>query len=122
LQLIREHLVTPFGLRSLSFRDSRYVGNGNDVNFLPKCWSGSVDATWLGCYCDARNRAGVPLDGTQLFEPFKAELQRRGYGHISGAFAGDPPHEPCDYVASASALGEIMRIYARDILKLNYVV
>jgi len=122
LQLIREHLVTPLGLRSLSFRDSRYVGNGNDVSFLPKCWSGSVDATWLGCYCDARNRAGVPLDGTQLFEPFKAELQRRGYGHISGAFAGDPPHEPCDYVASASALGEIMRIYARDILKLDYVV
>lgn len=122
LQIVREHLVTPVGLRSLSSTDPRYVGRGEDVKFLPKCWSGSVDATWFGCYCDAEKRAGVRLDYSTLFEPFKAELQRRGYGHISGAFGGDLPHEPCDYVASASALGEIMRIYAREILKLGYVV
>ena len=121
VQLIREHLATPLGLRSLSPRDSRYVGNGDDVRLLPKCWSGSVDATWFGLYRDALERIG-PAQDPLLFEPFKQELYRRGYGHISGAFTGDLPHEPLDYVASASALGEIIRTYAREILRFEHVV
>jgi glycogen debranching enzyme len=102
--------------------DSRYVGNGEDVRLLPKHWSGSVDATWFGCYCDALQRCGVPVSDRSLFVPFEGELHRRGYGHISGAFTGDAPHEPCDYVASASAVGEVMRIYAREILQVKHVV
>jgi len=113
VDLIAEQLATPLGLRTLSPQDSRYVGDGLDVKVLPKHWSGSIDSTWFGCYCDALERVGVPVSASGLFAPFEAELNRRGCGHISGAFAGDAPHEPCDYVASASALGEILRVYAR---------
>ena len=122
VQLIREHLATPFGPRSLSHKDSRYAGNGDDVRFFPKCWSGSVDALWFGCYRDALARAGAPQATTTDFEPFKHELAKRGYGHISGAFTGDAPHEPLDYIGSAAALGEILRIYAKEILRLDYII
>jgi glycogen debranching enzyme len=113
--IITEQLATPFGLRTLSNRDSRYVGNGADVRFLPKHWSGSVDPTWFGCYRDALARVGVKT-GPADFAPFLERLFTRGYGHISGAFHGNAPHADCDYVSSASATGEIIRVYARDVL------
>lgn len=122
VQLIREHLATPFGPRSLSRKDSRYTGNGDDVRFFPKCWFGSVDAIWFGLYRDALTRVGLPPSDANDFDPFRTELAARGYGHISGAFAGDTPHTPLDYVASAGALGEVLRIYAKEILQLAYIV
>lgn len=116
-ELVAENLATPFGLRTLSNLDSRYVGDGFDVKVLPKHWSGSIDPAWFGCYWDARKHAGGAPPSKDLFAVFEEELGRRGCGHISGAFAGDAPHEPCDYAASAAGLGEVMRIYAREILR-----
>jgi predicted glycogen debranching enzyme len=121
VELIRERLATPFGLRTLAPDDPRYAGDGTDVRLLPKQWSGSVDPTWFGCYCEALGRAGIAAGVPGLFAPFETELHQRGYGHISGAFAGDPPHDPCDYVGSASALAEVMRSYAREILHLPHI-
>ena len=117
IRLVEKHLLTPLGLRTLCPEDSRYVGDGMDVKVLPKYWSGSVDATWIGCYCDALKRIGRFV-APELFEPFSAELGRRGAGHISGAFTGNAPHEGCDYVTSASAIGEILRAYGRHALRL----
>jgi len=118
IRLVEKHLLTPFGLRTLSPEDSRYVGDGMDVRVLPKYWSGSVDTTWIGCYCDALKRIGRFVATPELFDPFSAELGRRGAGHISGAFTGNPPHDACDYVTSASAVAEILRSYARHVLRL----
>ena len=116
VKMLMAELATPVGLRTLSVRDSRYVGNGADLRVLPKHWSGSVDPTWLGCYCDALKRAHIPLD--LLKSPlFQMIAQQRGLGCISGAYSGSSPFEACDYVASASAHGEIMRVYAREVLK-----
>jgi predicted glycogen debranching enzyme len=122
IQVIREHLATPLGLRTLSPGDVRYVGDGRDVKHLPKYWSGSVDPTWFGCYCDALKRAGVSISAPALFTPFEMELHQRGYGHISGACTGDRPYEPCDYVASASAVGEVLRIYAREVVQIGHAI
>jgi len=117
LRLVEQHLLTPFGLRTIAPEDGRYVGDAMDVKVLPKSWSGSVDATWLGCYCDALKRAGRSAASAAVFQPFEAELERRGVGHISGAYAGDPPHEACGYIASASATGELLRGYATHVLR-----
>jgi len=114
--MLKRELGTPFGPRTVSPGDATYVGNGTDVNVLPKVWSGSVDTAWFGYYCDAMKRVGEFTVTRDLFAPFVKELDRRGLDHISGAFAGDAPHEPCDYVASSSALGEILRIYGREIV------
>ncbi len=122
VESITRELATPYGLRTLSKADSRYLGKAEDISAMPKIWSGSVDATWFGCYCDALRRTGVTLEGTEWLKPFEAELNRRGYGQISGAFSGDAPHTPCDCLASSSALGELMRIYAREILRLPHMV
>jgi len=120
--LIQSELATPYGLRTLAPTDPGYFGDGTDVRMLPKVWSGSVDPMWFGCYCDALKRAGAAPARDALFAPFETELHMRGYGHISGAFTGDPPHQAGGYVASAAALGEVMRIYARDVVGLNHVV
>lgn len=119
--LIAEHLATPYGLRTLSPRDSRYVGDGLDVKVLPKFWSGSIDPTWFGCYCDALKRVARPLGAGEIFAPFETELRQRGCGHISGAFAGEAPHEPCHYAASASGLAEVLRIHAREVARLAHI-
>jgi len=119
VRIIKEHLATPLGPRTLSPKDSRYVGDGSDVRILPKQWSGSVDPAWFGLYCDALRRGGGFRPGKAFFAGFEAEIDQRGMGHISGAFTGDAPHTACDYVASAGASGELMRIYARDVLQFH---
>jgi len=122
VRLIEEKLATPYGLRTIDPGDSRYTGDGSDVMLLPKTWSGSIDPTWLGAYRDAfRYIHGIPAT-PPVFAPLENELRRRGLGHISGAFTGNYPHTPCDFVASASGLGETMRIYARDVLHYGHVV
>lgn len=118
LRLVERHLLTPYGLRTLAPEDGRYVGDGMDVKALPTSWSGSVDATWFGCYCDGLKRIGR-FPSRELFEPFSAELARRGAGHLSGAYAGNSPHEPCGHVASASGAAEVLRAYARHVLRMQ---
>ncbi|NIA15602.1 MAG: hypothetical protein GWP08_16185 [Nitrospiraceae bacterium] len=119
---LREQLGTPYGPRSLSPGDASYRGDGRDVRTLPKDWSGSVDPAWFGVYCDALKRGSARIEFETLFAPFETELRLRCYGHVSGAFAGDGPHEGCDFVASAAAVGELMRIYAREVLRFAHVV
>lgn len=120
-RLVRDRLGTPYGPRTLSPIEPGYVGDGTDVCVLPKEWLGSVDPMWFGYYIDGLKRGGLRPSFDTLFLPFAEELDRRGLGHISGAFCGDPPHRPCDYVASAGAAGEVLRIYARERLHLAHV-
>ncbi|MCX5757045.1 MAG: glycogen debranching enzyme N-terminal domain-containing protein, partial [Candidatus Hydrogenedentes bacterium] len=122
VECVTQDLLTPVGLRTLSPRDARYVGDGADIRFLPKCWSGSVDPLWLGCYWDAVSRLKGLIDATTAFAAFEMDMKVRGLGHISGAFTGDSPHQPCDYLASAAPTGEIMRLYAREALQFPHVV
>ncbi len=119
---LRERLATPYGPRTLSPDEPEYRGNGADIKMLPKKWYGSVDPGLFGLYCDALLRGGMASVTPEMFAPFEAELHMRCYGHISGAFAGEPPHEGSDYLASAAALGELLRIYARDILRVAHIV
>jgi predicted glycogen debranching enzyme len=113
LARMRDELATPVGLRSLSPRDPAYVGDGSDIRFLPRRWSGSVDPTYFGVYCDALIRAGMELDIKEVFAPLQKVFTERGYGCLPGAFSGDAPHTSCDHVASACAVGEALRIYLR---------
>lgn len=119
--LIEYYLATPYGPRTLSISDNRYVGDGTDVSQLPKIWSGSVDPAWFGYWCDALKRMDYSI-GRDVFGPFESRLCERGIGHISGAYAGNPPHTAHDYVASSSAAAEIVRIYAREILQWPHVI
>jgi glycogen debranching enzyme len=121
VRLVEEHLLTPFGLRSLAPSDSRYCGDGRDVTALPQTWSGSVDPSWIGCYADALRALGEAPKIAELVAPFQNELCRRGKGHISGAYTGDPPFTPLDYVGAACGLAELLRAYARDVLNMPHV-
>ena len=50
--------------------------------------------------------------------PLKDHLTDAGLGHISEIFDGDPPHRPCGCIAQAWSVGELLRVYTEDVLRL----
>ncbi|MBI5094233.1 MAG: glycogen debranching enzyme family protein [Candidatus Hydrogenedentes bacterium] len=113
LSRFQAELATPVGLRSLSCRDSAYVGDGSDIRFLPRRWSGSVDPAYSGLYCDSLIRAGKKQAAHELVESLRSVVSGRGDGFLPGAFSGDAPHGPCDFVVSACAVGEALRVFVQ---------
>ncbi len=91
------HLLTPFGLRSLSPDDPRYRGKHAGPPALRDnaYHQGTVWAWLLGHFAMAAFRHSGNIDSTlSLFEGLKDHLGESGLGSISEIFDGDPPHVP----------------------------
>ena len=117
LEVVKRELLTPFGLRTLSPRDSRYQGRyGGDQSSRDGAYhQGTVWPWLLGPYAQAlvavhgRNET-TTVALRALLEPFEAHLLQAGIGQISEIFDGDPPHAPQGCIAQAWSVGEILRI------------
>ncbi len=120
---VRRHLWTPFGLRSLSPRDSRYRGRyeGDQFSRDSAYHQGTVWAWLMGPFIEAflkvnkynpeaRAEAAEMLGGLQrhLFED-------ACLGSISEVFDGDFPHRPGACMAQAWSIAELLR--ARRLLR-----
>jgi glycogen debranching enzyme len=105
--VIKKELLTPYGLRTLSPRDSRYQGRfGGDASYHNGCvWP------WLmGFYIDAAVRAGEPVEQLgQLLEPLLLHTHDAGLGTISEIFDGDAPHKPGGCISQAWSVAEVLR-------------
>ena len=123
LEVVEWELLTPYGLRTLSPRDSNYRG---------RCWGdqkardgayhqGTVWPWLLGAFLtayvkvhgdsqEARQRADRFLD------PLRAHHWKAGLGQISEIFDGDPPHQPGGCIAQAWSVAEILRTHIEDAL------
>jgi glycogen debranching enzyme len=131
LEQVRHSLLTPYGLRTLAPHDPAYRGRleGDADQQAQALHQGSV-WTWLvGPYIDAllnlqrattdgepdtANSPGheyVWRRGLQVLEPFLHELSSNMLGMIGGIFDGDAPHLARYQAASASGIGEILRVY-----------
>jgi glycogen debranching enzyme len=138
---VTQHLLTPYGLRTLAPTDPDYRGQ------LPESWKeqqqilhqGSVWPWLLGPYIEAmlsmQSADNTPIhirstSSTQyadsilphdylwrksllLLEPFRKQLVTGMLGTIGGVFSGNEPHTPGYNVASALSIGEILRMYHR---------
>lgn len=118
LATVREKLLTPVGLRTLSPDDASYQGHyGGDVVKRDRAYhQGSVFPWLLGPYATAVFRAHGRSEAT-LEEIRRAlagcldYLRGDGMGVLPELFDGDAPHAPGGAVADARSVGEIARVW-----------
>ena len=121
LRVITEHLLTPYGLRTLSPQDSRYQGKyEGDVWARDGAYhQGTVWPWLLGSYLTAYltlfNRSDEALEKVrELLMPLIGHLQEAGLGSISEIFDADPPHTPRGCPAQAWSVSEILRVLIEE--------
>jgi len=110
--VVTAKLLTPYGLRTLSPDDPRYLSSyRGDQRARDAAYHMGMVWPWLlGPYLDAHQR----LDGERpaarrLLEPFTAHLLDAGLGTISEVFEPEPPYRPVGCIAQAWSVGEVLR-------------
>jgi predicted glycogen debranching enzyme len=121
LEVVRDELLTPFGLRTLSPKDPNYQPKYyGDLRSRDAAYhQGTVWPWLLGPFIDAWRRA-FPLDSgaTQRFlSSFDGHLDDGCIGSISEIFDAEPPYAARGCVAQAWSVAEVLRclvVAARD--------
>jgi len=115
---VREHLLTPVGLRSLSPSDPAYHGRyvGDAYQRDAAYHQGTVWAWLMGPFVEAHLRAHnfssqAREQAREWIRPLCQHLTQAGQGSISEIFDGDPPHTPRGCVAQAWSVAELIRAY-----------
>ena len=126
LDRVRHELLVPGAVRTLSPLDARYqpVYRGN---VLSRDWAyhnGSAFVWLLGSYVTAYLRVhgrgpGARGEAKQVLEPALAQLCGEGLGQLCELLDGDKPHRPGGAIASATAVAEVLRAYAEEVLDLQ---
>ena len=114
------HLLTPYGLRSLSpIQDSgnpnpNYIGTygGNRRKRDAAYHQGTVWGWLLGPFINAHLRAyRDPIQAKSYLNPIIEQLTTHGIGSISEIFDGDHPFSPRGCIAQAWSVAEILRVW-----------
>ena len=116
VDVCRQKLLTPVGLRTLDPDDPRYVGRliGPQRERDFAYHQGTVWPWLLGPYIDAIVRLNGEegrAEGRQLLANLERHLREEAcIGQISEVFDGDPPHAPRGCVAQAWSVAEYLRL------------
>ena len=117
VKCVREHLLTPFGLRTLSPSDPEYrpVCRGAQKERDKAYHQGTVWPWPAGAYMDAvvktaRTPKAVRDAITALTPLFTVHLQEAGLGSMSEIFDGEAPHTPGGCIAQAWSSAEALRL------------
>lgn len=116
IRTVRQHLVTPKGLRTLSPRNPLYkdsqVGTPAERDFAGK--NGSVWPWLLSFYVQAR----FDIDGDsflpqaeEILANFEEDIQTYGIGSIGELFDADPPFSPRGAISQAWSVAAVLDIY-----------
>lgn len=114
LQVARERLLTPYGLRSLDPSDPAYEGRyGGDQLARDRAYHQGTVWSWLiGPFIRASLRfpdaESFLFDWNPLLEHFFGQAC---IGSVSEIFDGDPPHYPKGAIAQAWSVAELIRHY-----------
>ena len=116
LRVVDEHLLTDFGLRTLSPSDPAYRGRyeGSPADRDSAYHQGTVWPWLLGPYVSAYLRAydhspGARAHASAVLQPLVLHLTNAGLGQISEIFDGDSPQRPCGCFAQAWSVAELIR-------------
>jgi predicted glycogen debranching enzyme len=112
LDVVTAKLLTPYGLRTLSPDDPRYLSSyRGDQRARDAAYHMGLVWPWLlGPYLDAHQRVdGDGLAVRRLLEPFTAHLLDAGLGTISEIFEPEPPYRPVGCIAQAWSVSEVLR-------------
>ena len=120
LQTVRQHLLTPRGLRTLSPRNLLYKSNYNEDQRSQDLASRNGSAwVWpLMFYvkaCFELGGASFAKEAEQLLEAFDDEIQTKCVGSIAERFEGDPPHNPRGGISHATSVAGLL--FINDLVK-----
>ncbi len=123
LDRIREQLLTPFGLRTLSPRDPAYEGRyaGNALLRDRAAHQGTAYPWLLGSLCSANLRVHgrgekARREARVFLEGCLRHLRAEGLGQLPELFDGNVPHAPGGEIADAASVAEVLRAYVEDAL------
>lgn len=117
IQTVRQHLLTPKGLRSLSPRNPLYKGSleGTPVERDLVSKNGSVWPWLLEFYvqaCFDLNGDAFLAEAEEILANFNEDIQSYGIGSIGELFDADPPYTPRGAISQAWSVGSVLDIYA----------
>jgi glycogen debranching enzyme len=119
---VQEHLLTPYGLRSLAPSDPQYRGRhrGGPAERDGAYHQGTVWPWLMGPFITAyiKVNEGTEAARRQAAEwlaPLRDHLADGGLGHISEILDGDAPQRPCGCIAQAWSVAEVLRAYVEDV-------
>jgi predicted glycogen debranching enzyme len=116
VQTVRQHLLTPLGLRSLSPTDGHYRRRyGGSWESRDRAYHQGTVWPWLiGPYVEAilrveANKAKAVAEARRCLHAFETHLSEAGLGSVSEIFDGDAPHHPNGCIAQAWSVAEVLR-------------
>jgi predicted glycogen debranching enzyme len=115
LTIVKDKLLTPRGLRTLSPDDINYKGiyQGNTYTRDMAYHQGTVWPWLLGHFAEACLKAGIE-DAYQLvdtiYQQFEPTVMEYGIGTIAEIYDGDAPHNPNGAISQAWSIAELLRI------------
>lgn len=118
VECVRNNLLTPYGLRTLSPHNPAYKGycEGRQALRDAAYHQGTVWPWLLGAYGEALLKTAWDVRGAAaglldtLTPLFSSHLADAGLGSISEIFNGNPPHAPGGCIAQAWSVGECYRL------------
>ncbi|MFJ1380668.1 glycogen debranching enzyme N-terminal domain-containing protein [Capnocytophaga canimorsus] len=114
LDIVRQELLTPRGLRSLSPKNKSYesVSIGNVYDRDRATFNGSVHPWFIGFYIEAHlkiyGKTYIP-DAEAILADFEEELSGHGVSTISAIYDGNPPFRSRGCISKARNVAEILR-------------
>ena len=119
---VEAELLTPFGLRSLSPNDPRYVPIyiGSPIERDSSYHQGTVWAWLIGPFIDAYRKThsdDMLLESTidEFTSGFRSHSTDAMVGQVSEIFDAAPPHLPRGCAAQAWSVAELCRVIASDL-------
>jgi len=123
VEVVQRELLTPYGLRTLSPRDARYIGrySGDQRSRDSAYHQGTVWPWLIGPFISAYMKlnpdsASTRAQAAEWLQPLRGHLNDAGLGQISEIFDGDPPHRPVGCFAQAWSVAEVLRTLVENVL------
>jgi len=116
VESVREHLLTPYGLRTLSPQDANYCGvyEGNQERRDRAYHNGTVWPWLLGHFGEALLKTNDRRYAAKVLQPCFAALKEHlvvgGVGTVAEVFSGDAPHEAGGCISQAWSVAEFLRL------------
>lgn len=119
VEVVQNHLLTPYGLRTLPVEDGNYKPEykGPQSRRDEAYHQGTVWPYLMGPFIEAYLKVGGfnrknRKKASEFIQPLLGHLTEDGcLGQISEIFDGDPPHRPKGCFAQAWSVAEIIRAY-----------